>query len=127
MEANARGRATTELKANATIGELWAGVLVGPFAALTQLQVNYALVLWSCSHRSNWPLHLVSVLALLFTIVAGLLSFRIWQRVTANEDDAGPMARSRLMSGVGILISVLMALLIIAQWVPVFIHDPCQR
>ena len=123
MEANV----STELKADATIGELWAGVLVGPIAALIQLQVNYALVLWSCSHRSTWPLHLVSVLALLATIVAGLLPYRIRERIRIDEDGAGPAARTKLMAVVGILISILSSLLIIAQWLAVFIYDPCQR
>ena len=128
MEATAApSRATTELKSDATIAELWAGVLVGPLAALLQLQINYALVLWACSHSSSWPLHLVSFLALVLTIIAGLLSFRLWQRSTATEDGAGPVARSRLMSGLGIAISVVMVLLIIAQWIPIFIHDPCER
>ena len=117
----------TELKSDVTISELWAGVLVGPLAALIQLQVNYALVLWSCSHRSNWPLHLVSVLALLATIVAGFMAYRIWQRLSADEDGLGPPARTRLMTLVGILISILSSLVIIAQWLAVFIYDPCQR
>jgi len=117
----------TELKSDITIGELWAGVLVGPLAALTQLEVNYALVMWSCSHHSTWPLHLVSVLALFFTIVAGLLAYRIWQSVRIDEDGAGPAARAKLMAVIGILISILMSLVIIAQWVAVFIHDPCER
>jgi len=119
--------ATTELKSDANIGGLWAGVLVGPMAALIQLQVNYALVLWSCSHRSTWPLHLVSILALLATIVAVVLPYRLWQRVRIDEDGLGPAARTKLMAVVGILISTLSALLIIAQWIAVFIYDPCQR
>ncbi len=123
MEANA----TTELKSDATLGELWAGVLVGPMAALMQLEVNYALVLWACSHHSTWPLHLVSVLALLLTIVAGLLPFRLWQRLSVAEDAEGPPARARLMALVGILISIVMSLVIIAQWLAVFINDPCER
>jgi hypothetical protein len=126
-EENVEADATTDLKANATVGELWAGLLVGPMAGLIQLQVNYALVLWSCSHRALWPLHLVSVLALLATLVAGLMAYRVWQRVSVKEDGPGPIARSRLMSLVGVLISILMSLVIIAQWLAVFVYDPCQR
>ena len=40
---------------------LWVGVLAGPLATLTQLLVNYALVLWACGAGGReWPLHLVS-------------------------------------------------------------------
>lgn len=119
--------AAADLKAGAGIGELWAGVLVGPTAMLLQLEANYALVLWSCATGHTWPLHLVSVLALLVTVVAGLLAYRVWGRVTANEDGGGPVARSRFMAAVGILISLLMCGVIVAQWIPVFIHHPCER
>jgi hypothetical protein len=69
-----QANATADLKSGVGVGELWAGVLVGPTAMLLQLEINYALVLWSCATGHTWPLHLVSVLALLFTMVAGLLA-----------------------------------------------------
>ena len=122
-----QAKAAADLKAGAGVGELWAGVLVGPTAMLLQLEANYALVLWSCATGHTWPLHLVSLVALLATVVAGLLAYRVWGRVTANEDGAGPVARSRFMAAVGILISLLMCGVIVAQWIPVFIHHPCER
>ncbi|HEU4433567.1 MAG TPA: hypothetical protein VFR51_09235 [Pyrinomonadaceae bacterium] len=122
-----QAKAAADLKAGAGVGELWAGVLVGPTAMLLQLEANYALVLWSCATGHTWPLHLVSLVALLATVVAGLLAYRVWTRVTANEDGSGPIARSRFMAAVGILISLLMCAVIVAQWIPVFIHHPCER
>lgn len=108
--------------------ELWFGVLAGPLAALTQLEANYALVLWACGTGREWSLHLVSLLALLVTVAAGLIAFYNWRRVRANlEDGGGPVSRSRLMAGVGALISALISLVIIAQWLPVFIYGPCER
>jgi hypothetical protein len=94
---------------------------------LMQLEINYALVLWSCATGHAWPLHLVSVFALLVTVLAGFLVYRIWRRLTTNEDSGGPLARSRFMAAVGILMSLLMAAVIVAQWLPVFIHNPCER
>ena len=123
MQANA----TADLKSGAGLGELWAGVLVGPTAMLMQLEINYAFVLWACKTRHIWPLHLVSLVALLATIVAGFLSYRIWHRLATDEDSAGPLPRSRFMAAVGILMSLLMCGVIVAQWLPVFIHDPCER
>lgn len=125
MDVQANG--TADLKAGAGIGELWAGVLVGPTAMLMQLEVNYALVLWSCATNRTWPLHLVSVFALLSTMIAGFLAYRIWRRLAIGEDSGGPLARSRFMAAVGIMISLLMAVVIVAQWLPVFIHHPCER
>lgn len=120
-------RAERNLKSNSSVGALWAGVLVGPIAALTQQEINYALVLWACANRQTWPLHLISLAALLLTIVAGFLAFRYWQRESADEDTGGSVGRTRLMAGVGSLISLLSALVIIAQWLSIVIHRPCQR
>jgi hypothetical protein len=62
------------------------------------------------------------------TIVAGLLSYRIWRRFARlHEDSGGVPARSRFMAAVGVLISLLMVLVILAQWLPVFINHPCER
>jgi hypothetical protein len=122
-----QANATADLKKGTAVGELWAGVLVGPTAMLMQLEINYALVHWSCRTGQTWPLHLVSVVALLVTAVAGFLSYGIWTRLAANEDSGGPLARSRFMAAVGVLISLLMALVIVAQWLPVFFHHPCEK
>lgn len=118
---------TEDLKSGAGVGELWAGVLVGPTAMLMQLQINYALVLWACANSQTWPLHLVSLFALLATIVAGFLSYRIWRRVTTDEDSGGTLARGRFMAAVGVLISLLMSGVIVAQWLVLFFHGPCER
>ena len=123
MQANA----TADLKAGAGVGELWASVLVGPTAMLMQLEINYALVPWACATSNVWPLHLVSLFALVLTVVSGLLAYRIWRRVSTDEDSGGALARSRFMAAVGVLISLLMALVIVAQWLPVFFHSPCER
>lgn len=123
MEAGA----ATELKSDSNVGALWAGLLVGPIAALTQQEVNYALVLWACARAQTWPLHLTSVVALLLTIVAGFLAYDYWRRLSADEDGGGPVARSRFMAIVGVSISLLMSLVIIAQWLSIVIHRPCER
>jgi hypothetical protein len=108
---------------------LWAGVLAGPLATLVQLQVNYALVLWACGAGREWALHLVSLLALLATVAGGLLSWRNRRRAGGGWEDegAGVVPRSRFMAVVGVLISALTALVVIAQWIPVFVYGPCER
>jgi hypothetical protein len=124
---NVHANAAADLKSGEGVGQLWAGVLVGPTAMLLQLETNYGLVLWACRTGHTWPLHVVSLVALLATIVAGVLAYGVWFRLNTEEDGGGPLARSRFMSAVGILISLLMAAVIVAQWLPVFIHHPCER
>ena len=122
-------RAAGEFKEGAGPGTLWACLLAGPLAALAQLQTNYALVLWACGSGQTWPLHLVSLLALLVAAAAGLFAWRNWRKAgTAWDDDgAGVLPRSGFMAAVGMLVSAHSALVIIAQWIAVFVFGPCQR
>ena len=124
-----KGEAAREFKEGAGPGALWAGILAGPMAALVQLQANYALVLWVCGTGSAWALHAVSLAALLVASGAGLLAWRNWQRAGADWDDegAGVLPRSRFMSAVGMFVSAHSALVIVAQWVAVFVYSACQR
>ena len=125
----ARDAAAGEFKEGAGPGALWAGVLAGPLATLTQLQVNYALVRWACDRGIEWSLHLVSLLALLVTVAFGLLSWRNWRRMGAEWEDggAGVVPRSRFMALVGLLINAHSALVVLAQWAAVFFYGPCDR
>ena len=121
--------AAREFKEGAGPGVLWACVLAGPVAALTQLQANYALVLWACGAGRVWALHAVSVVALLVAVGAGLLAWRKWRVAGAvwEDEGGGVKARGRFMAAVGMLISALSALVIVAMWMPVFVYGPCQR
>lgn len=122
-------KAAEDFKEGAGPGALWAGVLAGPLAMLTQLQANYALVLWACGAGREWALHLVALMALLVTAAGGLLSWRNWRRAGAGWEDggAGVVPRSRFMAVVGLMMSVLISLVVIAQWIPIFVYGPCQR
>ena len=120
---------TGEFKEGAGPGLLWAAVLTGPLAALAQLQANYTLLLWVCGSGQKWTLHAVSLVALLLAAGAGALALRNWRKAGALWEDggAGVLPRSRFMSAVGMLVSAHSALVIIAQWIAVFVYSPCQR
>lgn len=118
-----------EFKEGAGPASLWAGALAGPLAALTQLQVNYALVRWACDRGIEWSLHVVALVALLVTLAAALLSWRNWWRAGGGFEDggAGVLPRSRFMALVGLMLGLLSALVVVAQWIPVFLYNPCDR
>jgi hypothetical protein len=120
---------TERFKSGPRVAELWLGILLGPVAALSQLEANYALVGWACAYGRSWPLHLVALAALVIALLAGFLAYRNLRRLGARwqEDGQGVFPRSRFMAALGVLISLLMLLVIIAQWIPVFIYGPCQR
>lgn len=101
---------------------LWIGVLLPPAAILLQLEVNYAILRWACREQWIWPLHLISALALVLTVSAGVLAWRM-QRGPASVSSP----REGFMATVGMLSSVLFSLVGIAQWIPLLVHGPCDR
>jgi hypothetical protein len=119
----------SHLKDTAITVQLWLGVLLGPFAALSQLEANYALVLWACGRSQAWPLHLISATAFLITLLGVVVSWRNWRRTGGGwrDEGPGPIARGRFMSVLGLFINVLMWFVILAQWIAIFLHGPCWR
>ncbi len=118
----------TDVPDEATIRAVWMGVLVPPAAFLLNLEAAYALVPTACSTGSVLLVHLVHLISLAFVFFAGVVALRVWQRSGATwpGGEGGRIGRTRFLSGIGILNSVLFALVILAQWIPSFILDPCQ-
>src|SRR4051812_42943577 len=121
-------KATGEIRRKGADGALWFGVLAGPVAWLLQLQASYALVLWFCAKHESLPLHLATSTFLAIAIVGGLISLGQWRSESVDEAN-GPepiFDRPRFMALLGMMTSSLFALIIIAQWIPVFVLNPCQ-
>ena len=110
---------------------LWAGALIGPVTFLVLLQVNYLLVMWTCSAQAagRWPLHLASLLGLGAVAYAGWLSYRNSERTgRALEDEGGgAVPRSRFLSTLGLMTSTLFFYVVLAMWVTTFLMSPCTR
>jgi hypothetical protein len=108
---------------------LWAGVLVPPMALLSHMQVNYTLTQQLCPGGRTLWLHLVTILFLLITAGIGLIAWRAWGRAGRlwPDESENRKVRNRFMAAVGLLISGLSFLVILAQWIPQFIFNPCQR
>jgi hypothetical protein len=110
------------------IRALWVGLLLAPIAFLINLEAAYALVPTACSSRNGLPVHLVHLACLTLTIVGGVTAWGSWRAAGATwpAEEGGRLARSRFMAGIGVLLSGLFALVIVAMWIPSFILDPCQ-
>jgi hypothetical protein len=108
---------------------LWAGVLVAPLAFLSGLQANYTLAQKLCPGGPTSVLHLTTLLFLLLALAGGLIAWRNWARAGGKwpDESAERVVRNRLLAAVGVMISLLSALIIVAQWIPQFIFNPCMR
>jgi hypothetical protein len=110
------------------IRALWIGLLIAPIAFLINLEVAYALVPTACASRNELPVHLVHLACLLLTLYGLLTAWRCWKAAGATwpRTEGDPLARSRFMAGTGLLVSAMFGLVIVAQWIPSFVLDPCQ-
>jgi cytochrome c biogenesis factor len=110
------------------IRALWAGLLLAPTAFLLNLELAYAVVPHACSSQNRLPVHLVHLVCLAIALVGGAFALRSWRYCgeTWPGEEGGPVSRSRFMAGLGLLLSVLFALVIVAQWIPSFVLSPCQ-
>lgn len=110
------------------IRALWIGALLPPVAFLINLEVAYALVPTACSSGTALPVHLVHLACLSLAIGGGLVAWRRWvaEGKLWPGEEGGASARSRFMAGVGVLLSGLFVLVIVVQWIPSFLLDPCQ-
>lgn len=117
-----RGRDTELLR-------LWAGVLVAPMAFLSNLQANYTLTQKLCPGGRTSLLHCTTLFFLLLALAGGLIAWSNWTRAGREwpDESAERVMRNRLLAAVGVMISLLSALIIIAQWIPQFIFNPCMR
>jgi cytochrome c biogenesis factor len=107
---------------------LWVGLLLPPIAFLINLEAAYALVPAACSSHNQLPVHLVHIVCLLLAVAGGLTAGRWWklEGVTWPGEEGSEVARSRFMAGLGVLLSALFILVIVAMWIPSFLLDPCQ-
>lgn len=109
---------------------LWAGLLAGPLVWLVQFQTNYTLVPILCRGGArNAALHAVFVVALLLVAWAGFVAwhnFRAAGETTEGADESGVVPRTRFMSLLGLCVTCMFFLVILAQWIASWVFGPCQ-
>lgn len=104
---------------------LWGGWVVGPLAWGLHLMGSYLLVGWVCRTGGYWALHGVTIGTVLLALAGALLARRAWtiagRRWPASADEAS----NRFLAVGGMLVSLLSALVILAEGIPNFILDAC--
>ncbi|HYJ47761.1 MAG TPA: hypothetical protein VEV81_14185 [Pyrinomonadaceae bacterium] len=128
-EAERKRRAEDEF--SQPIGKLWLwlGLLTAPLVFLLHLEVNYALATQLCQSTHKIAMPLVTLAAVLVSAAGGALAWRNWQETGRKlpGEASGIIEPGRLLSAVGVFISLLFILILVAQLIPQFIFDPCQR
>jgi hypothetical protein len=112
-----------------TGGTTWAGVLGGPLAWFASQQVSYMLVPWACHGGPLIAIHVANLVALAIVALAGTFSWREWRRAGADfsDEQAPPGGRQRFLALMGLTLSGLFGLVIIAQTTGAFFFGPCER
>jgi len=107
---------------------LWIGLLLPPIAWALQMQINYVLVPFECYGGSRLPLFLVTVVALVITLAAGLVSFDGWRKRNQLLEEAadGVGSRVRFMFLLGMLTSAMFFVVIAAQGLATIVFHPCM-
>jgi len=118
----------TGLREAAHIGALWAGLLLAPAAFLLNLELSYVMVYPSCVRGTSLPVHVVHAGCILLAALGTVIAWRSWQTEGREwlDEAGGAVGRSRFMAGLGLWVSALFVLVIIAQWIPTFFLHPCQ-
>jgi hypothetical protein len=96
----------------------WTGVLASPIAWGIDLVVCYALVKWSCGHRSEAVMHVMTVAAL--GVMAGG-AWTSWRALTLASSE-----RERFVAKLGLLSSALFMILVVAIALPIWVLDACM-
>lgn len=109
-------------------GAQWFGVLAPPLAMLLNVNLGYALVVWSCAARTRVLLHAEIAVLVIISLTAGFVAHHEWRRHGGGgeaDDSGGPAARTRFLGVMGMGSSALFTLILIWQWLANVYLTPC--
>jgi hypothetical protein len=117
------------LDSGRSIALQWFGLVAPPAAWLLNLEFGYSLAHAACHGSGMLPVHAATVAALGLCAIGAAAAFITWRRSGSDwpRDVAGALDRSRLLSTLGLGGALIFALIIVAQWIPTFMLEPCWR
>jgi hypothetical protein len=115
--------------------KVWAALLLIPNLALLYQTLAYAAVPRSCATQTTWPLHALSLAALLACLAATLLAAHEWRRLrgepqadaTVDSDAAAPAVRRSFMAATAAGVGLLFTLVVGMQWFAAWVLSPCLQ
>lgn len=107
---------------------MWLLIVLPAFITAAAMQINYVLVRQACSAQRNLALYVVSIVSLVLLAAVGLISFLNWRHAGGEwpGESADVATRTRFISMVGALDTVLFFLVTLAQGIATIYFDPCQ-
>jgi hypothetical protein len=102
--------------------------LGAPVAWALEFVMSYAITQHTCSTGKLWELYLLSFSSIAVAGLALMIAFRTFLRVpqSASQDSSHPASRSRFAGALGLMMSLLFTVAIVAGAVPRFILSPCE-
>ena len=115
------------LDSGRSIALQWFAVLAPPVAWLLNLQFGFSLAHAACHGSGMAPIHLASIAALMIAGLGGAAAVVTWRRSGSDwpNDAVGAVPRSRMMATLGLGTSTFFLVMILTQWIPAFIFNPC--
>ncbi|HET7601007.1 MAG TPA: hypothetical protein VFK09_11980 [Gemmatimonadales bacterium] len=111
------------------VAALVTGLLLAPFVAMLHLELSYADVRHACRQGSELRLHVTSAVLLLAALAGAAVAWRMLQGSSDRGAPGDPeiaAANTRFVAVTGVLVSLYFSLVIVAQWLAVFMLGPCQ-
>lgn len=104
------------------------GLLLGPVAALVGQGTLYAANAWACGWDAGPTLHIVSLLAFILVVGTGISAYRTWREASITHAPIDAISsRTRFMSLLGLGLSALSGMIVVAQWAAVVVFPACAR
>jgi hypothetical protein len=95
--------------------ELWSGVLAAPLAWTLHINATHLL---ATPGNANPSFYLITAFALALALTGVAFAWRAWRRhAHTSPEGASPEARSRMLALLGLCVSTLFTLAILAQTV----------
>jgi len=105
---------------------LWIGVLGGPVVWALDLQVSYWLVYRACHTSNMTPLYTETIVALGLCAVPFVIAWRMFKRFPHAHPNGGHADdRTRFLAIVGMGLSVLSFVALVAAAIPRLVLAPC--
>jgi uncharacterized membrane protein YidH (DUF202 family) len=107
----------------------WLLVVLGPAILAVEMQINFVLVRQACSAQRNVGLYAVIIVAIALTLATAFVAYALWLQAgrTWPTEAPDPATRIRFIAVLGILMSAMSLLVIVAQGIATIQFDPCQR